>query len=104
MPTLFEDTAEASAAAGISPRTTSTPSGATGESRETDPRGPRSRETEESSVVDHSAWCGPTGEEALAVTTPSRRLRTPVTTSRTVVRTVLRKVTVRASQNRVRAP
>ena len=57
----------------------------------------------ESRVVDHCAWWGPTGLEAVAVTTPTHSEARPVTASSTRVRVTLRKRTVRAVHHREQA-
>ena len=86
---------------GISPMTTSTPKGPAGEAWEIVPSGPRSRVRREFRVVDHSASWGPTGEEAVAVDSPTSRETAPVSSSRTRVRVTLRKATLRASHQRL---
>ena len=85
---------------GISPSTTRTPSGGAGESMEALPSGPRSRTTTESRLVDQSASCGPTGEEACAVAAPSPRLIVPETRRNPRARTLRRKPTLRDHQAR----
>ena len=99
-PSADSETAAGSASPGTSSNSTRTPSIPAGESRETCPNGPMSRLRVESRVVDHCASWGPTGLEAVAVAAPTPSETRDTAVSRTRVRVILRKRTVRAVHHR----